>query len=247
MKYIITITILLTLSIPYVRASERSDSDDDGIFDKDEMEIYRTDPYKKDTDGDGHSDWAELNNGYSPLDPRPIKLEDADYDNDGLSDRMELRFHANLANPDTDSDGYADGEEIDKGYNPLKNGGTKLGKRIEINTGAQRLAYFLGGVKMGEFIISTGKRSMPTPKGHFKIDGKKLRAWSAQYGLWMPYWMSLRNGYFGIHELPEWPSGYKEGADHLGKPVSHGCIRLDIGHAEFLYNWAEINTQVFIY
>ncbi|MCK4554035.1 L,D-transpeptidase, partial [Candidatus Parcubacteria bacterium] len=70
--------------------------------------------------------------------------------------------------------------------------------------------------------------------------------WSS-WGLWMPWWMSLQSGYFGIHELPEWPDGSKEGEDHLGKPVSHGCIRLGIGPAEFLYNWAEIGTQVFIY
>ena len=119
-------------------------------------------------------------------------------------------------------------------------------KRIEINTGAQELSYFLGGVRMDTFIVSSGKPGMYTPLGYFIIDSKHLRAWSS-YGLWMPYWMSLQNGYFGIHELPEWPDGTKEGEDHLGIPVSHGCIRLGVGPAEFLYNWAPLGTPVFIY
>jgi len=248
MKYtIITITILLCLFGSPVLADGQMDTDKDGILDQDELKIYKTNPENSDTDGDGYNDWQELNNGYSPLDANPIKLEDADYDNDSLSDRMELNFHTDLSKDDTDGDGYTDGQEIQNGYDPLNNDGAKLDKRIEINTDSQQLSYFLGGVRMETFIVSTGKPSMQTPKGHFEVDGKNLKAWSANYGLWMPYWMSLSNGYFGIHELPEWPNGYKEGADHLGKPVSHGCIRLGIGDAEFLYNWAGIGTEVFIY
>ena len=51
----------------------------------------------------------------------------------------------------------------------------------------------------------------------------------------------------GIHELPEWPSGYKEGEAHLGIPVSHGCVRLGVGPAETMYHWAPIGTIVFIH
>lgn len=246
MKYLI-ITILIIIALP-VSANGLLDSDRDGVPDKDEVEVYKTDPNNPDTDGDGYSDWLELNNGYSPHNPDMVKLEDNDYDNDGLSDRMELNFKTDLSNPDTDGDGFLDGEEINSYYDPLNAAKVKLDKRIEINTGvAQELSYFLGGVRMGKFTISTGIASLPTPKGHFKVDYKHPRAWAADYGLWMPYWMSLQHGYFGIHELPEWPGGAKEGEDHLGTPVSHGCIRLGVGPAEFLYNWADMGTPVFIY
>jgi lipoprotein-anchoring transpeptidase ErfK/SrfK len=57
----------------------------------------------------------------------------------------------------------------------------------------------------------------------------------------------LGTGSFGLHELPIWPNGYREGQDHLGIPVSHGCIRLGVGPAQFLYNWAEVGTPVIIY
>jgi hypothetical protein len=164
--------------------------------------------------------------------------------------KVELveEFHTDLKNSDTDGDGFKDGAEVAAGYNPLSKECLKLPKRIEINTGQKHeLSYFLGGVKLGSFPISAGLPRTPTPKGHFKIENKALKAWSP-YGLWMPYWMALvPTGRFGIHELPVWPSGYREGEDHLGRPASHGCVRVGQGTAEFLYNWAEIGTPVFIY
>jgi len=231
-----------------VLASAELDSDQDGVPDKDEIEIYHTDPNKADTDGDGYNDWRELNSGYSPLDAEKVKLEKSDTDGDGLTDKMELNFHTDLTNPDTDGDGHKDGAEVASGYDPLDpKSEAKLTKKIEINTGKeQKLYYFLNDVRLGEFKISSGKAAMPTPKGNFKIDAKSLKAWSS-YGLWMPYWMSLKNGYFGIHELPVWPNGVKEGENHLGIPVSHGCVRLGVGPAKFLYDWAPLGTKVKIY
>jgi len=243
------IILVLFLFLPKIAlANSLPDFDHDGVPDRDEIEIYKTDYKSADTDSDGYSDWVELNAGFSPLNPGKIKLEDSDYDHDGLSDRMELNFGTDLSLVDSDGDGFSDGEEIDSGYDPLNADiGKKLEKRIEINTGAQELSYFLGGVRMGKFIVSSGKPSMPTPRGHFKVKNKSPKAWSAAYGLWMPYWIGLGTGSFGIHELPVWPSGYREGEDHLGTPVSHGCIRLGIGPAEVLYNWAEAGIGVFIY
>jgi len=102
---------------------------------------------------------------------------------------------------------------------------------------------------MGKYIISSGVDNT-TPSGKYEIINKDLKAWSS-YGLWMPYWNGLEGngqyGRIGIHELPIWPSGYREGEDHLGVPVSHGCIRLGIDGAEFIYNWAPIGTKVIIY
>ena len=228
------------------QANLLADSDLDGVPDVDELNVYFTDVNNQDTDSDGYSDWIELISGYSPHNKAPVKLEDNDQDGDGLNDRMELNFHTNLLNIDTDNDGYNDYEEIMGGYDPNQIDRARLDKRIEIKLETQELSYFLGGVKMETFIVSSGKPGMRTPSGHFKIDSKHPRAWSS-YGLWMPWWMSLRNGYFGIHELPEWPNGAKEGEDHLGTPVSHGCVRLGVGPAEFLYNWTPIGTPVFIY
>lgn len=122
------------------------------------------------------------------------------------------------------------------------------GKYIDINLGVQVMTIFENGEVIDSFLISSGKRGMDTPKGEFKVSNKHPRPWSRKYGLYMPYWMAIvPSGKFGIHELPEWPGGYKEGQNHLGTPVSHGCVRLGVGAAERVYNWAEIGTPIVIY
>ena len=122
------------------------------------------------------------------------------------------------------------------------------GKYIDINLSVQIMSIFQDGKLVDSFLISSGKRGMDTPKGTHQIYNKSLRTWSKQYGLYMPYWMAIfPSGKYGLHELPEWPGGYKEGANHLGIPVSHGCVRLGVGAAEKVYNFADIGTPVVVY
>jgi hypothetical protein len=249
-RLVITFIVFVFISLflaNSVLAMEKQniDSDNDGISDYDETKVYYTDPYSKDTDGDGYIDWQELNEGYSPHNLEKVLLKDNDQDTDGLSDFWELRFKTNLLVADTDGDGYSDGEEINSAYDPLNKEEVKLKKRIEINLAEQELYYFLDGVRLNTFLVSSGAYNS-TPKGHYNIINKHPQAWSP-YGLWMPYWMGMGTGKFGLHELPIWPSGYREGENHLGKAVSHGCIRLGIGPAETLYNWTDIGTPVYIY
>lgn len=45
------------------------DSDNDGISDFDEINIYTTDPFSADSDQDGFTDGAEILSGFNPLDP----------------------------------------------------------------------------------------------------------------------------------------------------------------------------------
>ncbi|RLC37251.1 hypothetical protein DRH27_04045 [Candidatus Falkowbacteria bacterium] len=50
-----------------------------------------------------------------------IDYDDEDADNDGLSNRLENALGTAINNKDTDADGYPDKQEIENGYNPLKN------------------------------------------------------------------------------------------------------------------------------
>lgn len=125
--------------------------------------------------------------------------------------------------------------------------GQFTGKYIDIDLTNQKLCQIDGTTVVACHIISSGKASMPTPVGTFAVGNKDPRRWSSTYGLWMPYWQEFKDGVYGIHELPEWPNGYKEGQAHLGIPVSHGCVRLGIGEAQQVFDWTEIGTTVYIH
>lgn len=172
--------------------------------------------------------------------------QDADTDHDGLTDRQELLFGTDPAKADTDGDGFTDGREVAAGYSPTSTSSVRLKKEIRIELKKQLLHEALGGIVYSSYSVSTGKSGMRTPTGTFKVLSKNPRAWSKSAGLWMPWWMAFTARGNGIHELPEWPGGKKEGANHLGTPVSHGCVRLGVGPAKTLFDWAPIGTTVII-
>lgn len=130
------------------------------------------------------------------------------------------------------------------------------GKYVYVNLKDQKLYRMNGQAMEKVYRVSTGKWSTPTPRGTFHIRGKLPRPYSRPYGLYMPYWQNfvgttsageeLSIGDYGLHELPEWPNGYKEGQGHLGTAVSHGCVRLGVGDAKEIYEWTEIGTPVVI-
>ncbi len=169
-----------------------------------------------------------------------------DLDRDGLTDAEEKVLGTDPRRTDTDGDGYSDRLEIENGFSPLNPAPQQTLKKIIINIKKQQLSYYVGKKKLGAFKISTGKQATPTPYGVHKILNKDKRAWSSMAKLWMPWWMGFKGGGYGIHELPEWPGGKKEGANHLGKPVSHGCVRLGVGPAKKLYDWADLQTIVIV-
>lgn len=152
-----------------------------------------------------------------------------------------------LASLDSNTDGVA--EIVVAPASRVAEGRTDFRKYVEVSLGEQKLRYFENGFQLGSFTVSTGKWDTPTPIGQFKIGNKQPRAFSRKYGLYMPFWMQFLQGdegSYGLHELPEWPNGYKEGQNHLGIAVSHGCIRLGVGDAKKLYDWAEVGTTVIV-
>lgn len=246
-KIIFTLAIIFILFPNQIWAqnSQQLDSDNDGLTDWAELNIYFTDPLNSDTDDDGFLDGEEINKHFSPHD-KDKTLSQYDLDNDGLSDWLELQFGTSLNNSDTDGDGFSDYQEILNSFDPLNPVAVKLKQEIIIDTSKQILTATLRDIPLANFPVSTGKKSYETPKGEFFVNNKALRAWSKTYGLWMPYWLSFIGSQYGIHELPEWPGGLKEGQNHLGTPVSHGCVRLGVGTAKWLYNWANIGTKVIV-
>lgn len=126
---------------------------------------------------------------------------------------------------------------------------------IVIHRGSNRL-YLYNGVRLVRtFPVATGQPIYPTPLGHFQIVVKQLNPW------WYPptqdawarglkpvppgpgnplgtRWMGLSAPGVGIHGTSEpWSIGHSE---------SHGCIRMQIPSAEWLYQRVQVGTPVFI-
>lgn len=220
------------------------DTDGDGIPDRFETQVYNTDPLRADTDGDGFSDREEIVHGYNPRGSG--RLVDRDYDGDGLNDRLEIAFGSDPTVPDSNEDGVSDGAQVIAAMSPTSTTPTSLQKSISIHLADQRIEPRVAGIAIASYPISSGLARTPTPLGTFKVLQKNPRAWSRAAKLWMPYWMHFSGRGHGIHELPEWPNGHKEGENHLGHRASHGCVRLGVGAAKKLYDWAPVGTPVVI-
>jgi len=226
--------------------SDSTDTDNDGISDYEEINIYHTNPKMIDTDEDSYSDGVEIVNGYSPWHLDGKKLVDVDSDEDGLNDAWEIKLGTNLVNTDSDSDGYLDGIEILHGYDPLSSLTIKIKKKIEVSLDTQVLSYYFGDKNLETFKISSGVSSMPTPKGEFTIL-KKVP--SRDYG---------GNGFSFYHPDTKWNLHftskrwryYIHGAywhNDFGQPASTGCVNVSYANMERLYNFAEIGTKINIF
>jgi Cu-Zn family superoxide dismutase len=94
------------------------DTDEDGLTDDDEVNVYGTDPELFDTDGDGVGDGDEVEAGTDPLVAEAV--EAVDTDEDGLTDDDEVNVHGTDPEVfDTDGDDVGDGDEVDAGTDPL--------------------------------------------------------------------------------------------------------------------------------
>jgi lipoprotein-anchoring transpeptidase ErfK/SrfK len=129
-----------------------------------------------------------------------------------------------------------------------------FGPVIVIRRNSNRLLLYNGMKYRRFFAVATGQSQYPTPLGRFTIVVKWRNPW------WYPpnspwaqgqkpippgpdnplgtRWMGLSAPGVGIHGTPSDAS--------IGYSVSHGCIRMHIPQAEWLFNHVEIGTTVFI-
>ncbi len=91
-----------------------ADSDNDGLMDGDEVNLWLTDPGAVDSDGGGVDDGIErLVQGTDANNASDDVEDTTDTDADGLSDDREGLYGTDPALDDSDSDGVLDGAEID--------------------------------------------------------------------------------------------------------------------------------------
>ena len=129
-----------------------------------------------------------------------------------------------------------------------------FGPIIVIRRGSNRLFLYHGMRLRRVFGVATGQDRYPTPLGRFSIVVKWKNPW------WYPpdsdwargqkpippgpgnplgtRWMGLSAPGVGIHGTPD--------AGSIGYSVSHGCIRMQIPQAEWLFRTVTVGTPVFI-
>jgi hypothetical protein len=236
---IATTTIMAAMAAFNV-SSTPYDLDADGLNDNEETIMYHTNPNVKDTDGDGFSDGAEIRYGYSPLNNNGKKLSEVDTDSDGLNDELELALRTDLTNLDTDYDGYLDGEEVARGYNPFAGPNDRdVVRNVVVDRSTQTLSYFLNGVKIGTVLVSTGLRGMETPLGDFKIIRKVpiVHYVGPGYNLPNTKWNLEFTRHYYLHGA-YWHKQFGI------KPMSHGCVNIAYADAEALYKFLDVGDKV---
>jgi lipoprotein-anchoring transpeptidase ErfK/SrfK len=122
-------------------------------------------------------------------------------------------------------------------------------KKLLVDLSDQKLFIMLDGQVIREFRVSTGGYKTPTPKGDYTIKLKQeVRVSGKAPHYIMPKFMWFREGGYGFHALPSLGSDggvfWTEAKDHIGRPVSHGCIRLLPEDADFLYEFTDLGTKV---
>ena len=106
-------------------------------------------------------------------------------------------------------------------------GPTVASVRASIDLSAQAMTVTVDGLHYATWRVSTARRGYHTPIGSFRPYLLKRMHYSSKYeNSPMPYSVFFRGGY-AIHG-----TGYLKS---LGRPVSHGCVRLHPRNAAMLY------------
>ena len=118
-------------------------------------------------------------------------------------------------------------------------------KWIEVNVSTKRMYAYENANLVNSFLVSAGKSSTPTPIGQFHILSKvalqtMVGADYVQPNVpWINY---FKSGGYAIHGNYWRPSSWFGNINS-----SHGCVGLQVGDAEWIYNWAPIGTPIIIH
>lgn len=120
--------------------------------------------------------------------------------------------------------------------------------RIEVDLPRQRLIVFYSDEVIKEFICSGGTPGDDTPLGEFTTIEKIEYSWIDRYNVGAYYWVRFFGNYL-IHSVPFDENGEMivEEFEKLGQPASHGCIRLRLDEAKWLYETLPLGVKVLIY
>jgi hypothetical protein len=106
---------------------------------------------------------------------------------------------------------------------------------IHVDKSSQRLSVSVDGVPRYEWPVSTARWGYNTPNGVYRPQRLEADWYSRKYDMSpMPHSIFFDGGY-AIHGSYE--------VSHLGRPASHGCIRLSPAHAATLFALVKNNLS----
>lgn len=114
------------------------------------------------------------------------------------------------------------------------------GKSVLVILSEQMLYAYQDGQLVRSSAVSTGVAAHPTVVGDFAVYVKYTSQTMSGPGYYLPgvpYVMYFYRDY-GLHGT-YWHNNF-------GTPMSHGCVNLPTPEAEWLFNWAEIGTPVYV-
>ncbi|MBU5455511.1 L,D-transpeptidase [Caproiciproducens sp. MSJ-32] len=95
------------------------------------------------------------------------------------------------------------------------------------------------------FISSTGLEGKETPKGVFAVINRGEWFFSPEFNQGGKYWVQFMGDYL-FHSVPFDESATTIVDNTLGKPASHGCIRLSVDDAKWIYDNIPNGTKIII-
>lgn len=100
--------------------------------------------------------------------------------------------------------------------------------KVEVDVASQTMDVYVNGRLKHSWPVSTGRRGYETPGGTYSVKRMEEEWYSTQYDdAPMPYAIFFASGY-AIHGTYE--------TKRLGRPASHGCVRLARRNAARLFN-----------
>jgi hypothetical protein len=110
----------------------------------------------------------------------------------------------------------------------------QAGVRIKVDLNSQTMQVTTPDGDVRNWPISSGRTGFKTIRGQFKPYALKTYHWSRKYGGHMPHAIFFKGG-FAIHGTTD--------LKRLGRPASHGCIRLHPAHARELFQMVKAHGQ----
>ncbi len=145
--------------------------------------------------------------------------------------------------------GYLDNRYVKTNYLPPVKFKKSMKNRIIVSQKRQKLYIIKDSRIEKEFIVSTGLENTQTPNGLFIIEPGMRGTWffSNKYSQGGKFWIGFRGNYL-FHSVPmdRNKNIIPEELAKIGQPASHGCIRLFIEDAEWLYNNIKDGTPILI-